>query len=81
MRNQFARCRSCQAEIFWCKNDTTGKTAPIDAAPDPGGPVTILDDGRYHVLTKAELEAGVSATRYSNHFQTCPDAKSHTRSG
>ena len=58
---QLARCRSCNASIYWLKNDTTGRTAPIDARQDPTGPVTIAAEGgelRYHVLTKAELEAG-----------------------
>lgn len=76
---QLARCRSCQAEIVWRTNDTTGKRAPIDAAPDPAGPCIILEDGRYHVLTTSEREAGVTAERRTNHFQTCPHRDQHRK--
>jgi hypothetical protein len=73
-------CRSCSAPIYWLRNDTTGRPAPIDVRPVQDGPVIITADGgqlHYHVLSKAEKDAGVSVTRYANHFQTCPNAKQH----
>lgn len=77
---QLSHCRSCNAQIYWLKNDTTGKPAPIDTKPDQAGSVIVTVDGgalRYHVLTKAELTTGVDTDRYTNHFQTCPNAARH----
>ena len=81
---QLSHCRSCNAQIYWLKNDTTDKPAPIDARPDQTGPVIVTVEGgalRYHVLTKAELGAGVDAERHTNYFQTCPNATTHKRAG
>ena len=79
---QLARCRSCDAAIYWLKNDSTGRPAPIDVRPSSDGPVIITVEGgalAYHVLTKAEKDAGVEVERYSNHFQTCPNAAKHKK--
>jgi hypothetical protein len=70
-------CSKCFSRIYWLPNDNTGKAAPIDINPDPDGPVIVTTEGgqvRYHVLTKDELAAGVDVTRYTNHFQTCPNS-------
>lgn len=71
------RCRTCDARIFWAINDRTGKRSPIDDVPDPDGPIVIVSGPPpvYHVLTKAEREAGTfdGAITYSNHWQTCRD--------
>jgi hypothetical protein len=75
-------CRSCGASNYWLKNDTTGRPAPIDVKADPDGSVIIAAEGgalRYHVLTKAEKDAGVAVQRYTNHFQTCPNAAKHKK--
>lgn len=79
---QLAWCRSCEAPIFWLKNDSTGKPAPIDVDPNPEGPVIITVEEKaltYHVLTDAELAAGVDVDRYTNHFQRCPFAAKHKK--
>lgn len=72
-----SNCKSCGAQIYWLKNDTTGRPAPIDARPDSTGNVIITVEGKaltYHVLTKAERDAGVEVDIYQNHFITCPHA-------
>lgn len=73
MNDQAGHCRSCGAPVRWLTNDKTGKVAPIDVASADDGAVILAGAGRYHVLTKAEREAGVSRPRHSNHWQTCPD--------
>lgn len=75
---QLSHCRSCGASIYWLKNDTTGRPAPIDARPDSSGPVIITVEGkqlRYHVLHADELAAGVEVSRYQPHYATCPQAE------
>jgi len=79
-----SNCNSCMRPIYWLRNDTTGRSAPIDAAADPDGPIIIRSDGGnllYHVLTKDELNSGLGdgVTRYNNHFMTCPNAKQHKK--
>jgi hypothetical protein len=71
-----SRCATCDARIVWATNDKTGKPAPIDAHPDPDGPVILLPGDRYRVLTKAERlgePVAVRTLRYTNHWQTCPN--------
>lgn len=81
---QLSRCKSCGQTIYWLKNDTTGRPAPIDAKPDQSGPVIIAVEGgalRYHVLSKAEKDAGVDVERYQPHYATCPQAESWRSKG
>lgn len=74
------RCRSCGAPIFWAKNARTGRAAPIDAHPDTSGPIAVEADGTYRVLPADERHGRFpDAPRYTNHFQTCPQAKSWRR--
>lgn len=81
---KLSSCSSCGQFIYWLKNDTTGRPAPIDVRPDSTGPVIITVEStqlRYHVLTKAELAAGVDAERFQNHFMSCPNAAKHKKAG
>lgn len=68
-----SRCGSCGAPVRWLRNVTTGKLAPINAAPDGNGNIEIGAD-TYRVVTKVErVTPGV---RYTNHFSDCPQAHS-----
>jgi hypothetical protein len=59
------------------RSAATGKTAPIDANPEPGGNIQVdLRLGTYRVLTRAQREAveagmGDDAVLRFNHFATC----------
>lgn len=81
------RCKTCGAPVVWAANESTGRLAPIDAAPDSNGPVLLLPQvyvpgqpsrRAYRVLTKAQRERPleVGERRYTNHWQTCPDRES-----
>ena len=60
-------CRSCHGKIYWLKNETTGKPAPIDAAPSGAGNIEIdLGKRTYRVV-------GKQLGRHTSHFQTCPN--------
>jgi hypothetical protein len=74
-----ARCASCGATIEWRRNVKTNKLAPIDVEPNPGGNVVLDADGRYRVLTRAELTRPPRAdeVRLAGHFWTCPSAAKH----
>lgn len=77
---QLSHCRSCGASIYWLKNDTTGRPAPIDARPDATGNIVITVEGgalRYRVLSPDELAAGVEGELHMNHFVSCPNAAKH----
>lgn len=71
-----ALCRGCGAAIVWTETEA-GKSAPIDAAPNPDGQVVLSqpDDPREpmrsRVLKKNEQ---APMPRYTNHFSTCPKA-------
>lgn len=71
-------CRSCGALVLIRANVSTGKPAPINAEPAPGGNIAI-DETHYWIVPVAE-RAGLDRTdlRFS-HFATCPDAKGWRR--
>jgi hypothetical protein len=65
-----SHCRSCGAEIIWCRTPA-GKAIPIDPGPVDGGNVTVSQD----------LFGGWIATVVGHgqgdhvaHFATCPHA-------
>jgi len=63
-----ARCRSCEAEIFWVTMDGTGKKMPIDAHPNPM--VLVVSPDR----TRARF-----VESWTSHFITCPNADMHRK--
>lgn len=75
-------CRSCGAHVIWCVNANTGKRAPIDKEPVVGGNIIIRRNGTYEVVRKAIRES-LSADHplYTNHFMTCPQAKTWHKKG
>ena len=74
------RCRSCQAEVVWKMNDTSGKAAMVDLAPVEGGNVVKVGEGGFRVLSKADA-AGVEegTPRFVLHFATCPQSREWRR--
>jgi hypothetical protein len=72
-------CRSCQAPVLWLKNIVTGKPAPIDAEPAPNGNIRVDVAGEYYSVVAGQdradaLERGDPL--HTNHFATCPQARS-----
>lgn len=73
-------CQSCDAPVYWLKNDVTGKPAPIDVDWAANGNIAILPDGHYKVYSAKMLEQARPRTPlHTNHFVTCPqrDAWKH----
>jgi hypothetical protein len=79
-----AHCNSCEAQVIWVKNLTTGGTMPLDATATRAGNIRLTDNRRSvgKVLTKLEL-VDARANRellYTSHFGTCPHAEAHRKS-
>lgn len=76
-----AHCKSCGAEIEWCRTEATGKRMPINPWPVGDGNVvmvanTLAGEMVVRVLRKAEEWIGL---RYKSHFATCPNGPSHRK--
>jgi len=75
-------CKSCGAEIVWCIGSKGGRM-PVDANPNPGGNLTIVEDHANPTLPPRAMpvppDAGVGTPRYKSHFATCPSADQHRR--
>lgn len=67
------KCRSCQANIRWLTNKTTGRLGPIDAEPSHDGNI-LIDGDTYSVVPKGLFTA--EGPRHKSHFATCPAARS-----
>lgn len=69
------RCRSCNAPIFWAKDVSTGKSRPVDAAPDDRGNAVLYDRGGTVMVRQLERgeEPHVGEKRRMFHHATCPD--------
>ena len=63
----FARCKSCQAEIIWAKTKN-GKPVPLDRSP-------VMK--RYVRVGTSDLVE--LRTTYQTHFVTCPNAAEHRK--
>lgn len=72
---EISRCRSCGESIWWLRNDSTGRMAPIEAAdPDNRGNVLVdLEAGTYRVLSRGVATPGGRAL-HLNHFARCREA-------
>lgn len=77
------KCRSCNAEIFWCVT-AQGKRMPIDAAPSAHGNVDVFEcpetgTDMCRVLSASDIEGWPpeGGPLYTSHFVTCPNAKQH----
>ena len=58
----YAKCRSCEAEIIWAKTKA-GKAIPLDRSPVM---IRWVREGTTDVV--------VQKTTYQTHFVTCPNA-------
>jgi hypothetical protein len=70
-----SQCKTCGKEIVWAKT-ITGKSIPLDAEPDPGGNIVLMDWGLALVVKPSEHPG---RPRYLSHFVTCPDAGKHRK--
>jgi hypothetical protein len=79
-----SRCSWCGADIMWMRHVRTGKSAPIDWSPVPGGNILIhAVDDTYEVLAGSERAAGdptvedenATPTLRLNHWMTCSSTK------
>jgi hypothetical protein len=69
------QCRSCQTWVWFLRNDSTGRVAPIEViVPDDhrGNCSVDLEAGTYRVLHNALGHHGGDIHR--NHFASCPAA-------
>lgn len=75
-RIPIAHCESCHAPVFWLKNDTTGKTAPIDVTPSENGNCKVYSQTHYKVLAGEGLTnaRSIKTALNTSHFFTCPNA-------
>lgn len=72
-----SQCRSCDAEILWCKTLVGNKNMPVDPIPVPGGNLELqIVRGRQLVVVHP---SDPEITRHVSHFATCPNAKEHRR--
>lgn len=78
-------CGSCGAPVYWLKNLRTNRPAPINADPDPaiGNCVIDLSAATYGVFGPREAAEKRAAGEqlHTNHFQTCPQAKTWKKAG
>jgi hypothetical protein len=73
-------CESCDAEVFWVRIQPSGKAMLVNAAPQPGGNVEVLDtDGGLRARVVKAGEPTVTGHRYRSHFATCPRAAKHRK--
>lgn len=66
-------CRSCRKQVWFLKNEATGRLAPIDPEVNEKGNVQVdLEHGVYMVLSGGLVS--FPGTRHTSHFVTCPEA-------
>lgn len=70
------KCRSCNAEIVWAKNEKTGKLAPLDAEPSADGNIRLGPDGTYEIVVPSYRPR---TNLHTSHFATCPGAGKHRK--
>lgn len=71
-----AQCKSCDAEIEWCRSQY-GSPMPLDVTRDgrgniietPGGNLALVN-GQAHAYTEADRK--LARDRRRSHFATCP---------
>lgn len=82
-------CRTCGAPIYWMANVKTGKPAPIDVQPTERGNIILHEvAATYQVLDKQSadmvrhaFEGEYTPPLHTNHFMTCPQAKTWAKAG
>lgn len=71
-------CRSCGEDILWLKT-AAGKNMPLNAWPEPGGTVKIVDGLAVQVPEHARHLEENYLLLYKCHFATCPRAAYHRK--
>jgi hypothetical protein len=78
-----SQCRSCNAEILWCITDKNGAKMPLDLEANREGywvKVELKPNGDKIVHRLNREEQGTDTrTRYTSHFETCPNASQHSK--
>jgi hypothetical protein len=75
-------CGSCKAPIIWCRSESTGKMAPIDAVPVVAGNIVIFPGTgtpTYRIVQGDPGDEMLGADRHTNHFMTCPEAAKYRK--
>jgi hypothetical protein len=68
-----ATCRGCQAKITWATVQATGRRIPLEAYPEAGGNVVVVQAVPLLVRVLSKGEKPPAGTRtYRAHFATCP---------
>ena len=73
-----ATCKSCGAPILWIRT-RRGKLAPVDAQPLQR--YLIAEDEDNDPDPSREAPYGELVRVYTSHFETCPNAAQHRKSG
>jgi len=70
-----ARCRTCQAPIFWATFPASGRRAPIDLEPVANGNLVITGHDMNGALVDVVRDTGQllpdERPHYLNHWATC----------
>lgn len=77
-----AECRSCRAEMIWCRTGR-GKKMPVDAEPSRDGVFVLEGDDQDPVVRRLPNDAAATYTgdKYTSHFATCPNADDFRHKG
>lgn len=73
-----SQCRSCDAEILWCKT-LKGKSIPVDPDPVKGGNLELVLQSATKPPRVVIHTSDPNITRHISHFATCPNAKEHRK--
>ncbi len=73
--SETSKCRSCGAEIRWCRTEQ-GKLMPLDFAPHPQGEWSIDTDGMCHHEKGGALPF---QDFYRAHWAACPHSAQHRK--
>jgi hypothetical protein len=65
-----AQCRSCGDEVRWVWTPNDGRI-PVDATPDDGGDLVLVDEGDRTVCYRYNAEFHKGEERYSSHLNEC----------
>lgn len=82
-----AKCRSCQADVWWVQWPSSGKKMPVDSEPDmrpppKGGNLVLTKRGDQLLVEKYDpAKHDAKRNRYTSHFSTCPNADQHRKGG
>lgn len=75
--NRPTTCRSCGAEIIWCKTEL-GRWMPVDRFCTDHGNL-IIDQGSGIAIVVDPMTSEYRGILRTSHFTTCPDADRHRR--